>query len=79
MTAVSSKTFVGQDIIHVAVWKKNDKHMIYNIAYINKKNKYTYVKRFAATSLILNKVYIYFIRIRTIINVSKSYVGIIYS
>jgi len=57
VTKVEDKKYIGKNIIYANVWKKNDKHMIYNIAYINKKNKYTYVKRFAATSIILNKVY----------------------
>jgi len=57
VTKIDDKKYVGKDILYANVWKKNDKHMIYNLAYINAKNKYTYVKRFAATSVIIDKPY----------------------
>ena len=57
VTKVSDKKYVGKDIIYANVWKKNDKHMIYNIAYIDGLTRYTYVKRFPVTSMIIDKVY----------------------
>src|SRR5690606_40073900 len=33
VTKVDAKTFVGKDIIHVAVFKKKDKRTIYNLIY----------------------------------------------
>ena len=57
VTAVSSKTFVGQDIIHVAVWKKNDKHMVYNLIYKDGTSGIYYGKRFSVTSIIREREY----------------------
>jgi len=57
VTKVSNKKYIGKDIIYANVWKKNDKHMIYNIAYIDGISKFTYVKRFSVTSIIIDKVY----------------------
>jgi len=57
VTKIDDKKYVGKDIIYASVWKKNDKHMIYNVAYIHGKSKFTYVKRFAALSLIIDKKY----------------------
>src|SRR5690606_25855597 len=34
VTKVSDKTFVGKDIIHVDVWKKNDERTTYNMMYM---------------------------------------------
>ena len=38
VTRISEKSFVGKDIIHAAVWKKNDERMIYNLIYIDGKS-----------------------------------------
>jgi len=57
VTKIDDKKYVGKNILYASVWKKNDKHMIYNLAYIDSKNKFTYVKRFAAISLIVDKKY----------------------
>ena len=57
VTKVSNKKYIGKDIIYANVWKKNDKHMIYNIAYIDGISKFTYVKRFSVTSIIIDKIY----------------------
>ncbi len=57
VTKVEEKKYIGKNILHVAVWKKNDKHMIYNAIYFDGLSKYTYVKRFAVTSIIKDRVY----------------------
>ena len=57
VTPVGDKTFVGKDIIHVAVWKKNDKHMVYNTIYLNRSTDISYAKRFSVKSLIRDRVY----------------------
>ncbi len=57
VTKVDDKKYVGKDIVYISVWKKNDKHMIYNLAYLDGKTKFTYVKRFPALSLIIDKKY----------------------
>ena len=57
VTKIDDKKYVGKDIVYISVWKKNDKHMIYNLAYLDGKTKFTYVKRFPALSLIIDKKY----------------------
>ena len=46
ISKVESKTFVGKNIIHVAVFKKKDKRTIYNLIYKDGKAGATYIKRF---------------------------------
>jgi len=57
VTKVDSKTFVGKDIIHVAVYKKKDKRTIYNMIYKDGLGGATYVKRFNVTSITRDKIY----------------------
>lgn len=57
ITKVDSKTFVGKDILYVAVFKKNDKRTIYNMIYKDGKSGYTYMKRFAVTSITRDREY----------------------
>jgi topoisomerase-4 subunit A len=46
VTKVDEKTFVGKDIIHVAIFDKNDKRTIYNMIYRDGKSGPAYIKRF---------------------------------
>ncbi len=57
VTKVDSKTFIGKDIIHVAVFKKKDKRTIYNMIYRDGKGGATYVKRFNVTSITRDREY----------------------
>lgn len=57
VTKVDSKTFVGKNIIHVAVFKKKDKRTIYNMIYRDGKRGANYVKRFAVTSTTRDREY----------------------
>ncbi len=57
VTRVDSKTFVGKNILHVAVFKKKDKRTIYNMIYKDGRGGATYIKRFAVTSITRDKVY----------------------
>lgn len=57
VTKVDSKTFIGKDIIHVAIFKKKDKRTIYNMIYRDGKGGNTYVKRFAVTSITRDREY----------------------
>ncbi len=57
VTKVADKTFVGKDILHVAVWKKKDKRTIYNLIYRSGKMGPYYQKRFSVTSIIRDKEY----------------------
>lgn len=57
VTRVDAKTFVGKNIIHVAVFKKKDKRTIYNMIYKDGRGGATYIKRFAVTSITRDKAY----------------------
>src|SRR5690606_4591848 len=57
VTKVDAKTFVGKDILHVAVWNKNDKRTIYNMIYRDGKNGPSYQKRFAVTGITRDREY----------------------
>ena len=57
VTKVDSKTFVGKNIIHVAVFKKKDKRTIYNMIYRDGKGGPTYIKRFNITSVTRDRLY----------------------
>ncbi|MBL6666360.1 MAG: DNA gyrase/topoisomerase IV subunit A [Flavobacteriaceae bacterium] len=53
---VDSKVFVGKDIIHAAIFKKNDTRTIYNMIYKDGK-KSAFIKRFAVKGITRDKVY----------------------
>ena len=57
VTKVDTKTFVGKDILHVAVFKKKDKRTIYNMIYRDGTGGSTYVKRFNVTSMTRDREY----------------------
>ncbi|WP_417444330.1 DNA gyrase/topoisomerase IV subunit A [Joostella sp.] len=57
VTKVDTKTFIGKDIIHAAVFKKKDKRTIYNLIYKDGKGGATYVKRFFVASITRDKEY----------------------
>ncbi len=57
ITKVSEKAFVGKNIQHVDVFKKNDKRTIYNVVYRNGKQGFYYMKRFAVTGVTRDKEY----------------------
>jgi len=57
VTKVDAKTFVGKDIIHIAIFKKNDKRTVYNMMYRDGKNGPSYMKRFTVTSTTRDKEY----------------------
>ncbi|WP_026755928.1 DNA gyrase/topoisomerase IV subunit A [Sediminibacter sp. Hel_I_10] len=57
VTKVDTKTFIGKDIVHVAVFKKKDKRTIYNMIYRDGSKGPTYVKRFAITAVTRDREY----------------------
>jgi len=57
VTKVGTKTFVGKNIIHVAVFKKKDTRTIYNMIYRDGKGGPSYIKRFAVTSITRDREY----------------------
>ncbi|MBU2951533.1 DNA gyrase/topoisomerase IV subunit A [Tamlana agarivorans] len=72
VTKVDSKTFIGKDIIHVAVFKKKDKRTIYNFIYRDGKGGPSYIKRFAVTSVTRDREY-------DLTNGTKGSVGLYFS
>jgi len=57
VTKVDTKTFIGKDIIHVAIFKKKDKRTIYNMIYRDGKGGASYIKRFSVTSVTRDREY----------------------
>ncbi|MBD1262501.1 DNA gyrase/topoisomerase IV subunit A [Maribacter polysiphoniae] len=57
VTKVDTKTFIGKNIIHVAVFKKKDKRTTYNMIYRDGKSGPTYIKRFNVTSVTRDRLY----------------------
>ncbi|WP_261512489.1 DNA gyrase/topoisomerase IV subunit A [Chryseobacterium paludis] len=54
---VEAKTFIGKDLLHVAIWKKNDKRTVYNMIYREGKEGPYYMKRFSVTGVTRNTDY----------------------
>ena len=57
VTRVAEKIFVGKNVLHVQVFKKNDKRTIYNVVYRDGKKGSCFMKRFNVTSLTRDKEY----------------------
>lgn len=54
---VEAKTFIGRDILHVGIWKKNDQRTVYNMIYRQGKLGPYFMKRFAVTAVTRNTDY----------------------
>ena len=54
---VADKVFVGTDIIHIDIYRKNDHRTIYNAIYRDGKGGIYYMKRFAVTGVARDKEY----------------------
>ena len=54
---VAEKSFIGKDIIHVAVFQKNDERTTYNMIYADGKTATSYAKRFNVTGVTRDKEY----------------------
>ncbi len=57
VTKVGEKVFVGKDIIHVAVFKKNDERMVYNMVYVDGKTGVSMIKRFQVLAVTRDREY----------------------
>ncbi|CAH0239460.1 DNA gyrase subunit A [Pedobacter sp. Bi27] len=57
ITKVAEKTFVGKNIIHAQVFKKNDERTIYNMVYKDGASGTSYIKRFAVVGVTRDKEY----------------------
>lgn len=54
---IADKVFIGKNPLHVAVWKKQDKRMTYNMVYADLKKGVNYVKRFNVPAITRDKKY----------------------
>ncbi len=54
---VEDKFYIGENVIHIDVWKKGDERTIYNAIYFDGKSGYYYMKRFNVKSIIKDKEY----------------------
>jgi len=54
---VADKSFIGKDIIHVAVFRKNDERTTYNMIYVDGKSGISFAKRFNVTGITRDKEY----------------------
>ncbi len=57
VSKVSEKAFIGKNILHLAIFKKNDNRTIYNVVYRDGKNGFVYMKRIAVTGVTRDKEY----------------------
>ncbi len=57
ISKVDEKKFVGKDIIHVAVFDKNNKRTIYNMIYRDGKSGPSFIKRFNVSGVTRDKAY----------------------
>jgi topoisomerase-4 subunit A len=57
VSKIDSKTFVGKDILYVAVFKKKDRRTVYNYIYRDGARGPSYMKRFNVTSVTRDKEY----------------------
>jgi topoisomerase-4 subunit A len=57
ISKVDDKKFVGKDIIHIAIFDKQDKRTIYNIIYRDGKSGPSFIKRFNVSGITRDKVY----------------------
>lgn len=54
---VADKSFIGKDIIHVALFQKNDERTTYNMIYVDSKSGISFAKRFNVTGITRDKEY----------------------
>ena len=54
---VDSKVFVGKNIIHASIFKRNDSRTIYNMIYRDGKRGTSFIKRFAVKGITRDKIY----------------------
>ena len=57
VTKVSTKAFVGKNILHIALFNKNNERTIFNVVYRDGKSGFSYAKRFAVKGITRDKEY----------------------
>ncbi|MEX0882199.1 MAG: DNA gyrase/topoisomerase IV subunit A [Cyclobacteriaceae bacterium] len=58
VSKIQDKVFVGKDIIHVAVYRKGDERMVYNLIYLDGASGKSMVKRFQVLSVTRDREYV---------------------
>jgi len=58
VSKIAEKSFVGKNIIHIDVFKKNDDRTIYNVAYRDGKKGKAFAKRFPVLGITRDKEYV---------------------
>ena len=54
---VEERLYIGKDVLHIDIWKKDDDRTIYNAIYFDGKSGNYYMKRFYVKSIIRDKEY----------------------
>ncbi|HEX2532459.1 MAG TPA: DNA gyrase/topoisomerase IV subunit A [Chitinophagaceae bacterium] len=54
---VQDKVFIGKDILHAAIFRKNDERTTYNMIYVDGESGTTFAKRFNVTGITRDKDY----------------------
>jgi topoisomerase IV subunit A len=57
ITKIAEKVFVGKEIVHAAVFRKNDSRRVYNLIYVDGATGRAMVKRFHMLSITRDKMY----------------------
>lgn len=57
VTRISTKAFIGKDVVHIGIWKKADNRTIYNMVYQDGPRGTAMMKRFAVTGITRDKEY----------------------
>lgn len=57
VTRIQEKVFVGKDILHAGVFRKNDDRMVYNLIYVDGKSGRSMIKRFNVLAVTRDKEY----------------------
>jgi topoisomerase-4 subunit A len=58
VTKVMEKSYVGENVIHIDIFKKNDDRTIYNLVYQDGKHGSVFVKRFPVVGIVRDKEYL---------------------
>lgn len=57
VSKIADKVFVGKNILHAAVFNKNDERMVYNMIYLDGKTGRSMIKRFSVKGVTRDKEY----------------------
>lgn len=57
VTKVAEKVYIGENVVHIDIFRKNDERTIYNMVYQDGKYGSAYIKRFAVKGITRDKEY----------------------